>query len=194
VRYARVWLLVAGSAVVALCAGLGLWVAGRRPHEPQRPHVNAAQALAMLPAIEAYLDSPAGRNQGGMLAQLYPKLHSRVFCTATIIEIRPASRGWRVGMETDCTEYARRGDTLLEGTGAGEDEVMVLAGSGTNYRVVSDVNDAYPITPDDRWVDRHFSRAAAHEINYGTWPDPPDPAVQARLAFGLPPGAKAVEP
>jgi hypothetical protein len=117
-----------------------------------------------------------------------------VFCTAAIIEIRPARSGWRVGMETDCTEYARRGDTLLEGTGAGEDEVMVLAGSGSSYRVVSDVNDDYPITPDDRWVDRHFSRAAAYEINYGIPPAPPDPAVQARQAFGFPPGTKAVDP
>jgi hypothetical protein len=149
----------------------------------------------MLPAIQKYLDVPARANQyGGLLAESYPQLHSRVFCTATIIEIRPDGRRWRVGMVTACEEYARRGHTLLTGTGGGSDEVMVLARAAGRYRVVSAVSDNEPIAPDPGWIDRHFSRAAAYEINYGTWPAPSDPAVLARRAFGFPPGTPAVNP
>ena len=150
----------------------------------------------MLPTIEKYLDSPAGGNQGGgLLAATYPKLRSRTLCTATIIEIRPDGRGWRVGMETRCAEYARRGHTLLTGTAGGSDEVMILVrAAGNRYRVVSAVSDNWPVAPDTGWVDRHFSRGAAYEINYGTWPTQPDPIVQARRVFGFPPGTPAVNP
>jgi hypothetical protein len=150
----------------------------------------------MLPAIEKFLDSPAGGNQGGgLLAASYPKLKSRTFCTAAIIEIRPDGPRWRVGMETDCAEYARRGDTLVTGTAGGSDEVMVLARDPDGqYTVVSAVSDNWPVAPDYGWVDRHFSPGAAYEINYGTWPAPPSPAIQARHALGFPPGTKAVNP
>jgi hypothetical protein len=150
----------------------------------------------MLPVIEKYLDSPAGGNQGGgMLAVSFPRLRARTFCTAAIIEIRHDGPRWRVGMETDCGEFARRGKTLVEGTQGGSDEVMVLArAAGGQYRVVSAVSDGYPVVPDISWVDRHFSPGAAYELNYGTWPASPDPAVQARQAFGFPPGTPVVNP
>ena len=150
----------------------------------------------MQPAIDKFLDSPAGGNQGGgLLAESYPKLKSRTFCTAAIIEIRHDGPHWRVGMETSCAEYGRRGHTLLTGTAGGSDEVMVLARSADgHYRVVSAVSDNWPVVPDTRWVDRHFSPGAAHEINYGTWPAPANPVVQAWRAFGFPPGTRAVNP
>lgn len=145
----------------------------------------------MLPAIEKFLDSPAaGAQTGGLLADGYPKLRSRTFCTATIIEIRRAGPRWRVGMVALCAEYARRGHTLVTGSASVFNEVMVLAGG--HYRVVSAVSDSWSEGPDTGWVDRHFSRGAAREINSGTLPAPPDPAVQARRAFGFPPGTKAV--
>lgn len=190
----RRWTLAAVCACAA--AGVGVWAAVRGPAGPPPPHVNHAQAQAMLPAIEKYLDSPAGGNQGGgLLAATYPKLKSRTLCTATIIEIRPDGPRWRVGMETRCAEYARRRQTLLTGTAGGSDEVMILVrAAGSRYRVVSAVSDNWPVVPDTGWVDRHFSRGAAYEINYGTWPMPPDPVVQARRAFGFPPGTPAVTP
>lgn len=189
----RRWLLAAGCAGAAAAASV--WAATRGAAVPP-PHVNHAQAQAMLPAIEKFLDSPAGGNQGGgLLAVSYPKLKSRTFCTATVIEIRPDGPRWRVGMETSCTEYARRGQTLLTGTAGGSDEVMVVTTApGGRYRVVSAVSDNWPVVPDPGWVDRHFSPGAAYEINYGTWPAPPDPAVQARRTFGFPPGTPAVNP
>jgi hypothetical protein len=96
------------------------------------------------------------------------------------------------GMETGCGEYARRGSTLLQGTAGGGEEVMTLSRQGHRYRVVSAESggDAY----DPGWINSHFSAAAAAEINDGTQPDPPDPAVQARRALGFPPGTQTVVP
>ena len=44
----------------------------------------------MLPTIEKFLDSRAGGYTGGLLAVNYPKLKSRNFWIATIIEITRA--------------------------------------------------------------------------------------------------------
>jgi hypothetical protein len=134
----------------------------------------------------------AGGNDGGMLHDLYPRLHPRVFCTAVIIEIRPIGHMLEAGMETGCGEYARRGSTLLEGTAGGAEEVMTLSRQGHRYEVVSaeSIGDAY----DPGWINSHFSAAAAAEINDGTQPGPPDPDAQARRALGFPPGTKTVEP
>ncbi len=188
----RAWSMVLGCAatLAAAATAMILWSPG---HGPLLPGLDRAQARLMLPAIEAYLDSPAGGNQGGYLTDAFPELKPRVFCTAAIIEIRRDGSGWRVGMQTACGEYARRGDTLLEGTAGGNTEVIVLAGNGSRYRVTSAASSD-PTVPDPRWVDRHFSAGAAVEINGGLWPVPPNPAVQARRAFGLPPRARTVEP
>jgi hypothetical protein len=190
VRWRR-WLLAAGCGTAA--AGVGASAVFRV--WPLPPDVNHAQAQAMLPTIEKFLDSPVGGFEGGgLLGADYPKLKSRTFCTATIIDIRRAGPRWRVGMVSFCAEYARRGHTLVTGTAsAGDDEVMVLAGiAGRHYRVVSAVGDNWSPVPLPGWVDRHFSPGAAREINSGHWPAPPNPVVQARRAFGFPPGTKAV--
>jgi hypothetical protein len=170
--------------------GVGAWALFRV--WPLPPDVNHAQAEAMLPPIEKFLDSPAASLTGGLLKD-YPKLKSRTFCTAAIIEIRRAGPGWRVGMRTFCAEYARRGHALVTGSASIFNEVIVLAGAaGGHYSVVSAVGDSWSPVPDPGWVDRHFSRGAAQEINSGRGPTPPDPVVQARRAFGFPPGTKAV--
>jgi hypothetical protein len=182
---------------------VGVWAVFRV--WPLPPDVNHAQAQAMLPTIERYLDSPAGGNQdGGFLAAKYPKLRPRTFCTAAIIEIRRAGPRWRVGIVTFCAEYARRDHALVSGAAwqnvSGQrylyprSEVMVLAGvAGGHYRVVSAVSHSLWTAHDPGWVDRHFSRGAAREINAGDWPAPPNPAVQARRAFGFPPGRRVVD-
>jgi len=187
----RWWLLAAGCGALAAVVG-GVFVAN--PMRPPLPDVNHAQARAMLPAIEKYLDSPAGGNlRGGVLAVHHPKLKPRTFCTAAIIEIRRAGSRWRVGMVTWCEEYARQGHALVSGTAGGGYEVMVLAGAaGGHYRVVSAVSDFGPPAPDPGWVNRHFSRGAAREINSGHFPGPPDPVAQAGRFFGFPPGTQAV--
>jgi hypothetical protein len=148
------------------------------------------------PVIEKYLDSPAGGNQGGgMLAVSFPKLKSRTFCTAAILEIRRDGARWRVGMETDCGEYARRGNTLVAGTEAGADEVMVLARAADGqYRVVAAVSDNYPVVPDYGWVDRHFSPGAAYELNYGTWPAGSEPGRAGQAGLRVPAGHSGREP
>jgi len=67
------------------------WAHGRFSHVwPLPADVNHAQAEAMLPTIEKFLDSRAGGYTGGLLAVNYPKLKSRNFWIATIIEITRA--------------------------------------------------------------------------------------------------------
>jgi hypothetical protein len=175
--------------VIAVVAAL---VALTRQRSPKPPAVNASQARAMLPVIEAYLDSPAAGNRGGLLAAIRPKLHPRTFCTAVIVEIRPDGPRWLAGMQADCGEYARQGRKLLEGTEEGNPVVMVLSARAGHYHVVTstpDRSDGY----DAGWIDRHFSPGAAVEIDHDQ-PTPPDPAVLARRALGLPPGARAQTP
>ncbi len=97
----RAWSLALSCAGVLAAAAIAviLWSPGQGPIPPP---VNRAQARSMLPAIETYLDSPAGGNQGGYLTDTFPRLKPRVFCTAAIIEIRRDGSSWRVGMQIGC--------------------------------------------------------------------------------------------
>ena len=179
------WLAGMCAAVIALLSAAAC-------SSTSPPTVNPAQARAMQPVIDAYLASPVGGNSGGILHDLYPKLKPRVFCSAAIIEIRPAGGLLRVGMETSCGEYARRGRTLLAGTAGGTEEIMTLTHAGGRYHVQSAA--AGPTWHDPGWVRRHFSPAAAAEINANSAPNPPDPISQAWRAFGFPAGTRAVAP
>ena len=103
------------------------------------PALNQAQALAMRPVIDGYLDRGAGQINGGYLASAYPKLTVNTFCDAGVIEIRPDGQQWRVGMMVNCGEFARRGNSLLEGTSGypGIGEVMILSVHRGRYQVLS---------------------------------------------------------
>ena len=202
-------LVITCAGIVAILAA-AVWLANTHPGAPRLvqdqagtvPVPDRAQAQAMLPVIDAYLDRDAGRlGFGGALSA---RLKPRTFCDASIIEIRPgetlSSAGvpplvlsWRVGIVMNCGEFARRGPTLLEGSAGypGIGEVVTLAGGGSGrYRARS--LDVGPPYYDSSWVHAHFSPGAAALV-LGEKVTAPDPARQARRAFGFPPATRAVQ-
>jgi len=103
----------AGTVVVAAGWCLALWPTGPGPTLVPDP----ARAQAMMPAIIAYLDSPAYRQDGlgGYSAADYQAGLVRWLCDAALVEIRPDGRQWRAGMDVACatttdaaTRYARK--------------------------------------------------------------------------------------
>ncbi len=85
-------------------------------------------------------------------------------------------------MDVDCGEFARRGRTLLEGSGGEDDDVITLARSHGRYRAVSLLQG--PIYYDPDWVARHFSPGAAAEIDSANSPMAPYPARHQHASSG----------
>lgn len=171
------------AGILVAIAGAIFWQANRRPA------VNQAQAQAMLPVINSYLGSNRQLAQfGGALdATLKPK----VFCEASIIEIRPDGPRWRVGLQINCGEFARSQDKLLEGSQGypGIADVAILTHTGRHYQVANlHVGPPYWDKP---WVDQNFSSRAARWILSASPPTAPSPISQARRAFGFPAGTHA---
>ena len=192
-------------AALAATVYLAITVHGASRPEPDRagavPALDQAQARAMLPVIDAYLDRDAGRL--GFGGALNARLKPRTFCDASIIEIRPGKTlsaagvrpltlSWRVGIVMNCGEFARRGHTLLEGSAGypGIGEVVTVAGRPGNY--LARALDAGPPYWDQAWVHAHFSPVAATLV-LNEKVTAPDPVSQACQAFGFPPGTRAVE-
>ena len=157
----------------------------------RHPAVDQAQARAMQPAIDAYMHEHG--EQLGLGGTLDARLRPEVFCDAGIIEIRPDGPRWRVGMTLNCGEFARRGNTLTEGSSGYPSigEVMVLSGSPGHYRVLS--LELGPPGYDPAWVHQNFSSLAARWMLSMYPPTAPDPIGQARQAFGFPAGTSAVQ-
>jgi hypothetical protein len=171
--------------VVALVAAAGVWIATRRPA------VNEAQARAMLPVIGAHLDD--GPGYAALGSALDARLKPKVFCDAGVIEIRPDGRRWRVGLQINCGEFARRGGKLLEGSQGypGIADIATLARQGGHYTVVA--LQFGPPYWDKPWVDQNFSSRAASWILSANPPTAPDPISRAWRAFGFRPGTAAVQ-
>ena len=171
------------TLMAALVAGVVWW--------NRHPAVDETQARAMQPVIDAYMHQHG--EQLGMGGTLDPRLGPGVFCDAGIIEIRPDGPWWRVGMMLNCGEFARRGNTLIEGSSGypGIGEVMLLSGSPGHYRVLS--LDLGPPGDDPAWIHRNFSSLAARWMLSTEPPTAPDPIGQARQAFGFPAGTSAVQ-
>jgi hypothetical protein len=201
--------LVLSCAGIVAIAAVAFWLANTIPGPPRLergragavPASGPAQAQAMLPAIDAYLDRDAGRlGFGGALSA---RLRPRTFCDASIIEVRPAAAlsaagvrplvvSWHVGIVMNCGEFARRGHTLLEGAAGypGIGEVITVTGGPGDYRAGS--LDVGPPYYDTSWVHAHFSPGAAALVRSDKV-TAPDPVRQARRAFGFPPATRAVE-
>jgi hypothetical protein len=96
-------------------------------------------------------------------------------------------------MAANCGEFARRGNTLLEGTSGypGIGEVMILSGHAGRYRVLS--LQVGPPHWDQACVNSHFSAGAAREVLSANPPTAPDPISQAWRGLGFPPGTSAVQ-
>ena len=185
--------IMAAAVVVVAAAGFAVRVLVDRTPGPASL-LRTRQARAMLPVINAYLNSrqfqnlpDSGTQPGdGYLAR------SRWFCDAAILEIRPGRAGWRVGIDVMCIEYARRGNALVEGAGGDNGEYIVsVSARGGRYQVLSSTGGQL-VVPDPPWVRQHFSPRVAAEVNSNSAPYAPLPTHLARQAFGLPPRAPVV--
>jgi hypothetical protein len=182
-------ILVAGAlALASMVAAAGIWLTSSGPPPPA---ANKAEVRAMMPAINAYLAADAIHLGGGLLMQTAPQLKPRVFCDASVIQIRQDGSRWLVGMEINCGEYARKGKTLLVGTAGypAAAEVMTLIRTRGQYRAISLI--VGPEFYDPGWVRRHFSPGAAAEIDGPNPPGAPDPIRLAWRALGFPAGTRA---
>lgn len=186
--------VAAAATAAAVLAGVAVAVLlSRGPAVPSRTR----QARAMLPVIDAYLNSRAfqavpGNGTQPADGEIASRLSPRWFCDAAIIEIRPGRGGWRAGTDVYCVEYARRGRTLLAGAGGDNGYyILDLSAPGGRYRVRS-ATGGQLVVPDPAWVRRHFSPRIAAELNSGRGTSAPLPARLARQAFGLPPGAPVI--
>jgi hypothetical protein len=172
------------AGILAAGVGVTVWLASGPVS------LNRAQARAMLPAVNAYLDKNAGKLGYGSLDT---RLKPRMFCDASIIGITPDGLRWRVSMVMNCGEYARRGSTLLEGAGGypGIGEVMILSGRREGYQGLSlKVGSPYY---GKAWADQNLSSGAAAEVLSASPPTAPDPIRQAWRAFGFPAGTPAIQ-
>jgi len=185
----RAWRLAAGwAAAVATGCCLAACSAGQGPALVPDP----ARARAMMPAIIAYLDSPAYHRQDGLGAYPAADYQSgkvRWLCSAALVEVRPDGGRWRAGMDVSCGDYDRHGGTVYLEDGGDMGHVVMVLSSGRRYQVLS-VAEEGGVTPNPAWVSLHFSARAAAEINSGQGPVPPTPDGSALLAFGCSPGAK----
>lgn len=186
-RSARMWRVAAVGAAVVIAGGrLALWQTGQLA--PLLP--DEAQERAMMPAIDAYLDSPAYRrnNLGDYSPADYRSGRLKWVCDAAIVEVRPDGAHWRVGMDVACGDYSRDGTTVDQlDSGDMGDAVMVLSG-GRRYQVLSAALEPGE-DADPSWVRQHFSFLAAAEINSHQGPTAPIPDNLALSAFGCAPGA-----
>jgi hypothetical protein len=144
-----------------------------------------AQVRAVMPAITAYLQSPAYRDRNGEYpAAAYRTGRVRWLCAAEIVYVGPDGTRWRAGMDVACGDYERQGSRVIlaDGGDMGH-EVMVLSGDGGRYRVLTAAQEP-GVSPDPAWIDRNFPASAAAEANRGRLPMASMPDARALLAFG----------
>jgi hypothetical protein len=180
------WLTAGVVAVVTAGICLGVWLTAPGP----ALLLDRAQARAMLPAITAYLQSPAYRDHnGGYPAADYRAQRVRWLCNAGIVEIRSDRTLWRVGMDVGCGDYDRRGNKVIMEDGGDEGhEVMTLSRGHGRYQVLSAAQEP-GVSADPAWISQHFSARAAAEINGGGGPAASSPDSRALWAFGCKPDA-----
>ncbi|MFG2000738.1 hypothetical protein ACGFNU_16500 [Spirillospora sp. NPDC048911] len=105
----RSWLIVgAVLAVGGAATGIVAWP------DPEPPTVEGHLRTELIPLIQAHLETKA--KLGGAL-DAQPELKSRWFCDLELIEIEQRGPDLLAGVYTSCQEYARKGTSLLAGTG-----------------------------------------------------------------------------
>lgn len=185
-RRRNLWLTAGAAVVVAVGVSAGVTLAASGPvAAPDQAQVNA-----VLPAITAYLQSPAYRNLNSEYSPTdYQTRRVRWVCTAAVVYIDSQGTQLRAGMDVACGNYERQGNkVLMEYGGDMGHEVMALSGADRRYQVVSAAQEP-GISPDPAWISRNFPAPAAAEVNDGRAPMASTPDSKALLALGCTTGS-----
>jgi hypothetical protein len=183
--------LAIGAVIAAVVLVAAVTAAVRADDLAHRPHLDAT-ARRTVPAIAAYLRTPAAGTWAGTLAEKRPGA-ARWFCGVTPIESRYIQGRLRVGIVAQCAEYLRDGDHLVTDAGYATPLVIALQRSGTGWVPVhiqhpgDGTRFAWSVT---RMFTPDGARVAMRASTNGVFPDP---APDARTAFGLPANASIVQ-
>jgi hypothetical protein len=180
--------LLTGTVLAIALAAVGSWLAFGRDEPP--PPGDPALERAVLPVVDAHLSQGPWR---GLLSHRHPG--AAWFCSVDVIELRREGGNLKAGVDAWCDEYAPSGDRLLAGSGEHTPKLVTLSGGPDHYEVR---HVESPSNGASHWpsIQRMFSEATQTELQRrqgrpSQWL--PDPAIEARQAFGLPPDAP-VEP
>jgi hypothetical protein len=109
----------------------------------------------------------------------------RWFCAEKAIETRRDGSDVRVGLIVTCEAYSQRDNTLVRSSGHAAPMVVTLTSGPSGYQV-RDVEVPADGAGHDVSVRRMFSSAGYEKIQDSGHRVGPDPAPEARVAFGLP--------
>jgi hypothetical protein len=160
------------------------------------PEVDPTLERAVRSVVDEHL------SRGPWPGYLANRRGSAWFCSADMIELRREGAELKVGLLALCQEYARAGDELLCGSGEHGPKLVTLVSSNSGpgparyeVRHVQSARDGASYWPS---VQQMFSRAGQAELRRLEAQVRPselaDPAVEARQAFGLPPGTACTPP
>ena len=190
-RQRKLWLTAGAVVVVATGVSIGASLPAGVPIAAP----DQARVRAMMPAITAYLQSPAYRdlNGGPYLSAAYRTGRIRWLCNAAIVYISSDGTRWRVGMDVACGDYDRRGNTvIMEDGGDMGHEVMTLSGGHGRYQMLTAAQEP-GVSPDPAWINQSFPAPAAAEVNQGLGPMATTPDSKALQAFGCMAGCRMAQ-
>lgn len=174
---------------IAVAAGAGFLLAGTTVAVASltgqaEPELDQDLLRAVAPVIHA--DLPVNRKV------TWPGVSGgRWFCAERAVETRRDGGDVRVGLIASCSEYVQRGGVLVMGSGFSGALVVTLTSGPGGYRV-RDVEAPTDGAGHDVSLRRMFSTAGYAEVRRSAGRAGPDPAPEARAAFGLPADAPVV--
>lgn len=165
-------LLLAGTAVVLLT-------------DTAKPELDHDLLRAVTPVV--HTDLPNNRKVTWPASP-----GARWFCAEHPIETHRDGDDVRVGLIADCSEYTPRDGALLLTGGRRGPLVVTLTPTPHGYQV-RDVETPTDGAGHDASLQRMFTEAGYDEIRRSAGRAGPDPAPEARAAFGLPADAPVVD-
>jgi hypothetical protein len=165
----------AAGAVLVLAGALVTVVLLTEDPEPEFDE-NLWQAVA--PVVHA--DLPANRKVTWAVSP-----GERWFCAERPVETRRDGGDVRVGLIARCDAYVRQDSALVQSGGMSDALVVVLTPGPDGYRV-REVEVPSDGAGHDASLRRMFSAAGYEKVRDSASQAGPDPAPEARAAFGLP--------
>ncbi|ALG06760.1 hypothetical protein [Kibdelosporangium phytohabitans] len=174
----RTWIAIGGLLVAGAAVAVPMLVP-----EPAAPELDQELLRAVAPVVHA--DLPVNRKV------VWPgTAGGRWFCAERPVETRRDGDDVRFGLLASCSEYAHRDGKLVHGSGFSGALVVTLAASPDGYRV-RDVELPPDGAGNSAALKRMFSAAGYEQVQRSAGHGP-DPAPEARAAFGLPADAPVV--